>query len=287
MKENDLKELVRFVLLRQNKDGGYGFAPKYCGLEFPSAVSDTFYALAVLDALNQDFLERERTLSYLHGIQSVNGTYDNIAVAFYAVKALEILRKKPARMEFTAQLREALEKTKWHGGESFSSDYDASSSPLKYQYYAAKALRICDFALKMEHGSWVLSPNKDGGFGKGNSDITTTYHALQILSLTGHQIGDFQSTAEFVERCAWVNGGFCAVPNSTPAYLESTYFGIMCCKLLGIPLDKWHEETTLEYIENMQNLGGGFRRSPFMGISTLNNSYLAVKSLEELGALLG
>lgn len=72
------------------------------------------------------------------------------------------------------------------------------------------------------------------------------------------------------------NGGFSKRHNSYPPYIEDTYYAL---SILG----KFRDERTVDFIAKLQNKDGGFRRSVYLGISTLEFSYYAVECLKCLG----
>ena len=284
----DRKNLVNFVKCRLNSDGGYSFSYPLFGVEFPSSVLETYYALAILSILGEGIPARDRTLAYLKDIQRPDGRYDSPGVAFYAVKSLLLLGEKPEKLAFIEQLRGILREfrifNEQFGGEFFSADYDTSGSPFKLVYYASKTIAILGLPIKEDLG-WLLSPNNDGGFGVGRSEVTATYHALTALSSAGCDLGKLRNTSLFIEKCGAAGGGYSSIPGSIPPYIETTYFAIGALKLLRSKITG--KEKHWRFILNFQNNDGGFRRSPYLGISTLCNSYYAIKALSILGDEVG
>jgi len=278
------KNLVSFVKCRQNSDGGYSFCYPLYDVEFPSSISETYYALAVLSILGEGMPARDRTLGYLKDIQRPDGRYDSPGVAFYAIKSLLLLGEKPERLEFVDQLRGILREyrifSEQFGGEFFSADYDTSESPFKLVYYASKTLSMLNINFEGDV-SWLLRFKSDGGFGVGRPDVTATYHALTVLGNGGYDLEKLHDTAGFIADCKEENGGYSSVPASKPAYIEMTYFAIGALKLLHSKIAG--KEKHRSFIMNLQNGDGGFRRSPYLGISTLCNSYYALKALSILG----
>jgi len=277
----DAKKLADFVKCRLNSDGGYSFSYPLYGVEFPSSVSETFYALAILSMLKEEIPSRSKTLEYLLDLQRPDGSYDSPAVAFYAVKSLKLLGASPRSKAFTknlfATLREFRILKETFGGEFFSADYDMTESPFKLAYQASKTLWLSGEKIKEEDVSWLLPENKDGGFGTGSSDIVATYHAVSTLYYGGFDLSKLKNTALFIRKCMVNEGGYASVPNSWPAYIEATYFAVATSKLLSQKIDA--SEGHISFVRGLQNSDGGFRRSPYLGISTLCNSYFALKTL--------
>jgi hypothetical protein len=279
------EKLVHFVKCRLNADGGYSFSYPIYGVEFPSSVSETFYALAILSMLNEEIPSKTKTISYLHNIQRPDGMYDSVGVAFHAVKSLKLLNALPKNTAFTKQLFAVLREFKIFkeifGDEFFSADYDMTDSPFKLAYQASKILYLLKEKIEKTDVLWLLPENKDGGFGIGHSDIVATYHAVATLHYGGYDVSKLKNTALFIEKCRTRDGGYALVPNSQPAYIETTYFAVATLKLLNHKINNTRELT--QFIKNLQNDDGGFRRSPYLGVSTLCNSYFAIKTLSITG----
>jgi len=278
------EKLAYFVKCRLNSDGGYSFSYPIYGVEFPSSVSETFYALAILSLLNEEIPSKAKTIRYLHDIQRPDGMYDSLGVAFYAVKSLKLLNALPKNTAFTKQmfttLREFRIFKETFGDEFFSADYDMTDSPFKLAYQASKILYLLKEKIDETDVAWLLPENKNGGFGIGHSDIVATYHAVATLSYGGCDLGNLKNTGLFIKKCRIDDGGYALVPNSQPPYIETTYFAVATLKLLNLKINDTRQQ--IQFIKNLQNGDGGFRRSPYLGISTLCNSYFAIKTLSIL-----
>ena len=278
------KKLAEFTVSRRNSDGGYSFSYPLFGVEFPSSISETYYALAILSMLKEEIPAKNQTIRYLNGTQREDGHYDSPGVAFFAVKSLLLLGEKPGKMEFVEQLRGILRESRifseQFGDEFLSADYDTSESPFKLVYCASKALSLLGIRVT-EDVSWVLHFKRAGGFGIKKPDVTATYHVLTALRCGGHNLERPEDAASFIAGCRAENGGYSSVPGSIPAFIETTYFAIGALKLLNSKVDG--KEKHWNYIVNLQNGDGGFRRSPYLGISTLCNSYYALRVLSLLG----
>ena len=79
-------------------------------------------------------------------------------------------------------------------------------------------------------------------------------------------------------------GGFGKTPGSRPAYLEETHFAIEALNLMGEKPGNISENAV--YISGLQNPNGGFRRSPYGGISSPENTWRAVECLKILEGML-
>jgi len=114
----------------------------------------------------------------------------------------------------------------------------------------------------------------DGGFGTGTSDIRTTYLATACLRLVGVDIRD-QKLERFVRSCEHSDGGFSATPHTCMVYLEDIYAGCMLEHMIG----RTPRASNMQAISRFQNPDGGFRRSPYAGISNLQCCHLATSVL--------
>ncbi|MEM4359227.1 MAG: prenyltransferase/squalene oxidase repeat-containing protein [Candidatus Bilamarchaeaceae archaeon] len=275
------KKLIDFIKCRLNSDGGYSFSYPIYGVEFPSSISETFYALAIFSMLDEDIPSKNKTIAYLENIQRIDGNYDSPSVAFYAVKSLKLLGRMPKNAKFVDRLYAVLKRFrifKEHfGGEFFSADYDVAGSPYRLAYQAAKTLHLVGLKIEEKDVSWILPENKNGGFGEGRSDTVSTYHALTALRCGNYELTKLRETPSFIKRCATEQGGYSMMSGCLPPYVETTYFSIASLNLLGKKPEG--AEKHIEFLVSLQNEDGGFRRSFHSGISTLCNSYFALKAL--------
>jgi len=277
--------LSEYIRQRLNSDGGYTFARKLYGFEFPSSISETYYALATLSLLGEEIPSKAKTADYVKGVRSANGRYGSPIVAFYAIKSLVLLGKKaPSDAALIEELQMTVKQQRASFEESrsewFSADYDTGESPFRSVFCAARALKMIGARMDRADFEWMAHKRKEGGFGVGKPDIASTYYALSSLACAGYGLDEFQKAAEFAERCSVPSGGYSSVPGGAPAFVESTYFAIATLALLKKGAKE--KQRHLRYIGALQNSDGGFRRSEAIGISTLSNSYFAVKAINML-----
>jgi len=281
----DKNKIIKFVIRRKNEDGGYGFCPPHYGSEFPSSSSDTFYALSILQMIDEKIPHSHKTEEYLLSLQNEDGSFSGMASAFHVVKSLEILESKPKKLHFLDRLEDYLKGKKSVKGEEFmsgflSAEYDTSSSPYKHIYCAVEILKTLGRKVSLKEVEWVLPEGKHGGFGVRSSDIISTFYALSCLHVAGYNLKKLEKTKKFVEGCEHREGGFTSIPHITPPYMEDTHFGLECCRILGI--EPKHPERSEWFVASCQNTDGGFRRSFFQGISTLDNTYFALCALNNI-----
>ena len=281
----DARKLSEYIRHRLNSDGGYTFARKLYGLEFPSSISETYYALAVLSMLGEEIPSKSKTLEYVKGIRKDDGRYGPSTTAFHAIKALLLLGEKPpADAALVAELQETIRQRRALFEEFdsvwFSADYDAGDSPFRSAFCAARVLKIVGGKMEKPDFVWMIhKEHEGGGFGIHKPDVASTYYVLSALASAGYDLKDYQKTSGFVERCSVHTGGYSQVERGAPAFVESTYFAVAALALLG--KEPKEKEKHLHYLAGLQ-ADGGFRRSTEIGISTLTNSYFAVKAISML-----
>jgi hypothetical protein len=281
----DARELSEFVKHRLNSDGGYTFARKLYGFEFPSSSSETYYALATLAAIGEEIPLKDKTVEYLKGIQDEDGLYSSLKVAFHVVKALRLLGERPSKSAYVLQCQAAARNGHEHfekfNSKWFPAGYDSEDSSFSSIFYAAKVLKMADARMERRDFAWIANGAwQGGGFGVGSPNVASTYHALSALSCAGIGPEAFLGSAEFIETCRVRGGGYTPVARGSPAFLETTYFAIAALGLLGARPAGMADHA--RFLSDLQNGNGGFRRSSAGGISLLSNCYFAAKTLSML-----
>lgn len=103
--------------------------------------------------------------------------------------------------------------------------------------------KIMEFILSLK--------NHDGGFGAVESSLNTTFYALKTLSTLNHPVEGMLDTLHFVRLHENPEGGFSLKPGAKPSFMEPTFMGLTCLRLLNEePL--YHDET-LSFILGCQN----------------------------------
>jgi len=157
---------------------------------------------------------------------------------------------------------------------------------LKIAYYHVVLSKILGLDNLPEIGKWILKyQNRDGGFGIIRSDIESTYYALSSLNcINPNLIRKKESIVIFAQRCQTADGGFSFVPDIYPPYIEQCYAGVRIHEILG-KTDDLNKDKLIEFVKNLQNSNGGFRRSKYMGISELEYTYKALYILKSISYL--
>jgi hypothetical protein len=263
-------KIVKYVVNRQNEDGGYAF----CQGSLESSGQDTYYGLAILSELNASFPNPEKTLRFLEGSR-----LDSIYAIYYVTKAQLILGK-----DINADLKEhvaaIIESKKYFGSTDFFSEVSSEFTTTFMALELADLLKIN--ANTREVAQWLLGfRNEDGGFDtRGYSNINSTYFAIASMFLLKENPEKLNETLRFVRACEKPYGGFTVIPINLNPYMEHTYYGLMTLDLLGEK--SRYPSQTIDWVLKCQNNNGGFARSD-LGISTFIDTYYAIQILQKLG----
>ncbi|MEM4368428.1 MAG: prenyltransferase/squalene oxidase repeat-containing protein [Candidatus Anstonellales archaeon] len=277
-------KLYSFIIGRLNSDGGYTFAKKLYSYEFPSSISETYYALETLHQCNFEILNRDKTIEYLESNISLDSF--NVTHVYFIIKSLEILGKKINLIDkisylVTKKIFNTLEEIEDHRWLDYSTSYDTSESKFSTLYYAIKLRSFLN--LKDEHQNIIFKRLNDVlslKFKRNELDIVSFYHIISALFELNPKFYIDNKMCEFILNAQVNTGGFSLTAFSMPAFIESTYMAIDLLKKFNkeVPNKRGH----LEFISKLQNIDGGFRRSSETGISTLLNSYYAILSIKLL-----
>jgi hypothetical protein len=260
--------VIDYVIKRQNEDGGYTFCQ---GTE--SSAQDTYYGLSVLNLLERDFPNVEKTIAFLNELN-----LDSIYSDYYIAKALQLCGIKVGK-NFRDRIVSRLSSKKYFGSIKVFPEVPSEFITTLMTLEIADVLKINVHT--QEISSWLLRfRNSDGGFGtQCQSNINSTFYAVASLNLLKYDLGALLKVVEFVRSCEKPYGGFTVIPRSIMPYMEHTYYGIMT-------LDLFDEKTryplqTTDWVLKCQNKNGGFARSD-LGISTFVDTYYAITILKKL-----
>jgi len=273
--------IAGYVAERQNADGGYTFAQWA-----ESSAQDTYYALQILKMLGVEPALKERTIAFLKELQHPDGGFDSMKVAYYVTKSL---------IELGATLERGFEKcillaqSSLERLGSFDVNIEASSE-METTYLSLETLRLLRKPVDAEPliAITLRLRNPDGSFGRGGySRMASVYYALASLKLLGYDMSSLAGTLKWIRACENPAGGFARSPNDFDAYLilEEIYYGLRALEALGEVSQFPSQNFSL--IGKFQNGNGGFRRSIFLGISTFEDTFYALSSLDNLSAQAG
>ena len=273
-----LEKLKRYVLSRQSDDGGFAMCNP-----LPSSLAETFYAVHIFKALKWEIPRKNRLVEYLE--TNLRKEVYSIYYVFSSLKALDC-EIPEEYCEFLLErlgdvLKRSIDMTLGDEGRDESCSERGitvtysfeSPNVLREIHCIAASLEICNRELPEEVGSFVEKFRKNGGYGAREANLRDTFFCVSILKPKDVRI------ANFVRQHRCPQGGFAKRPGSFPPYIEETYYALSTFHELGYG---YKDEETARYVVSLQNPDGGFRRSIYLGISSLENTFYAVKSLEML-----
>jgi len=267
----DLKQIVDYVVNRQNDDGGYTFAQ---GAE--SNAQDTYYGLAILELLGSPFPHVEKTVKWLQEL-----SLDSIYSYYYVGKAL-LMCGENLDDRFKKFVISAIRFSSYFGNADVYVEVSSEFTTTLMTLELANIFRI-EFDGNAVRDWLSQYRNRDCGFGAHrHSNLSSTYHAVASLSFLKYNMNDLHCTEELVRQCEKPYGGFTMIPRSFTPYMEPTYYGTMILDLLGKNC-RFPSQTT-DFVLKCQRANGGFARSD-MGISTFENTFQAVSILRKIGMI--
>ncbi|MCW4004841.1 MAG: hypothetical protein NWE95_13120 [Candidatus Bathyarchaeota archaeon] len=259
----DSKAVIKYVVDRQNDDGGYTFCQGG-----HSNAQDTFYGLSILQWLDAEFPNKAKTIKWLDQLE-----VDTIYSLFYVTKS-KLLCGVDNDQFLKEQILTLGDPSNYIHSTDIFSEASSEFTPIAMALELARLFNIHTNDGKV--ADWILkfrNPH-DGGFGsKGKSNITSTFYAIQSLSYLRYDLTSLSSALMFLRACEKPNGGFTAIPINFMPYVEYTYHGIMSLSLLG--QQSKYPTQTMQFLLECQNGNGGFARST-LGISTFENTYQVV-----------
>lgn len=249
---------MKFVHAREHEEGGFTL---YSGIP---DTKNTYYGLKILQMFNDEPYNKGDTINWIQKLQK-DKMY-GIQGVFYRVNILNIFNEEITVPK--SYIKQLNSKTEF-----------ATLEVAYYHTAISHILKLDNFDNAMD---WILShQNEDGGFGLDRSDIVSTYYALESLNFIDPSLIKRDGLImELIQKCLTKEGGFTFIPGIYPPYLEPTYAGIKICEILNKkPLDS---DITAEFILNLQNNNGGFRRSKYMGISELEYTFKSLYILKNV-----
>ncbi len=261
-------KIISYVITRQNEDGGYCFAQG--ALE--SSSQDTYYGLRILQQLNADYPNPDKTAIFL-----TENRIDSIYSMYYTAQA-QMLLCNSIKQELKADINSMLKRSKYYGSRVFFTDV----SELTITQMALELSHLLEINVSSKKiTEWLYSfQNSDGGYGPNRaSNIESTYHALACLSLLREPPMEASKTSQFIRMCEKPHGGFTVIPVNLMPYMEYSYAGISALELLNeksrYPLQ------TIEWVLSCQRNSGGFARSD-LGVATFVDTYHAIQIIKKL-----
>jgi hypothetical protein len=275
MQRGNLQErAIRYVATRRCRSGGYCFYE----LDEPNG-SDTYYALSVLSLLGIDSRDHD-TLRYLKSLQKDNGSYDNIFMAYYAIKSLAVLQDKPKYDPMTCVKKSIMNYALDPGGQPVGTISMFNILHCLIDLCSALEAELDEKTTKQIITLILTFRNEDKGFGHTRSTLLETSQALATLERLSYPVETLDAE-DFVRKCEVPDYGFTGVPNASLAYLEQVHGGLIACNILSHK--PRYIEQCVRFIRDCQKNNGGFSRR--RGIPTLEDTFYAIHSLSLISAL--
>ena len=259
-----------FVIQRYDESGGFRSSP----VDYPNFAS-TYHALWILKNFDLDFAAGDRCIGWL-----VNTKTNDLFQTYYAVGSLELLGS------YDLAKIKVLESSNIKEGKvrflPVKKVYQIEQEFKKIYAFGELLSRISknmDETLLYELSKYR---NDDGGYGKVNhSTITSTYYVLGAHKVS-HRMNliDKKGVLSFIRSLERPEGGFVTRPENILPYMEYTYYGIEALETLGESVN--FPEEHLRFVLNCLNKDGGFRRTPILGISGIENVFYATSILTKL-----
>jgi len=249
--EKEKKELKRFILSREQPEGGFSFSPTT-----PPALEDTYFALRLLEEL-QEYTIGTQTVSYItqlnqkeshhpkhlyqlatiyritHLTDSENSLRDTIihnheiilntlSDLYYIVLTKELLH---LQVTLKRNEQDILSSAQLHSVKSME----------EYKQIVILMIKLYNSFQQQEYVHIIqTSQNHDGGFGivpHSTSFLEPTYQALCGLKELHALPVDIHECERFVHSCITNIGGFGRQITTVPA-LEYSYYAFLSLKII-------------------------------------------------------
>ncbi len=279
----DKDKIINYIEERHMTDGGYFFARIT-----PSSGLDTYLVVKSLRILGTKPKDVESVVRFW--TQENKKTLDeDIIGLFYAISTFKEL-KQPLELftsygdyllkqlqssnlaEFKHLTFSSSDKLAQYNADVDTLYLELVESELQIIWFLISTLSDLEISFEKKGvGEYIHQyQNMDGGFGKMNgSQLATTYYALLILDKIGlKQIGN-KTTA------AYLNQEF-----TNYNYLEELYWIAKCLTLVDAKIPDF--KRTKKFVAHCWREDGGFTRSQFGGITTIEFTYNAISILRKI-----
>ncbi|MGV8143189.1 MAG: prenyltransferase/squalene oxidase repeat-containing protein [Methanothermobacter sp.] len=251
-----VKNAVKFTHEREHAEGGFTL------YQNNPDTKNTYYGVKILRLFNEEPYNKKNTIEWIKSLQK-NRLFA-IQGLFYRINILKYFKRKI----FLPELNKL----------ELSSISNFKTIEIAYFYLVVSKLLGLDNLTKIK--KWMLKyQNADGGFGVHRSDVESTCYAIQSINyLEPSSIPRKNSVIDFIDYCQTSNGGFSFIPEIYPPYLEPTYSAVKTLNILHRKPDM--QDEIINFVRNLQNKDGGFRRSKYIGISELEYTFKALNVLK-------
>jgi len=270
------KEIIRYLEDCHLEDGGYFFAKIT-----PSSGLDTCLAVKTLKMLGVKPAKIDPIVQFWQD-QDTEGNLSDVTGLYFLVETIKALGLPLDNFKKYKNFLESYELKTENKSDKilinieiapiYADLVDNEAQTIFYLVTLIKDLncRIDNTLIKTQLNFFQ---NNDGGFGvmKG-SQLATTFYCLNIANLIGYKLKNKDQTERYLfSQLGRIN------------YLEEYYWAVESLVLLGkiIP----NKDKIITFLNACKRDNGGFSRSQFMGISTIEYTFQAVSLLKRLGEL--
>jgi len=259
-----------FVSERYDESGGFKMSP----VDYPNSTA-TYCALAILQNIGIDFKDKDKCVDWL-----VNSKINSLYSLYFSIEGLRLLGKNEKAKEKAIQNLDTIRKGMTFLKKRKVYEFEQEFKKVYYisELSVAASIVFDEKVLK----EMTKHQNEDGGFGmEDHSTITSTHYSLKTLqNLNKIDQLNRKGALKYIRKCEKPEGGFVTRPENILPYIEYTYYGVDSLEALGESVN-FHEEH-LRFVINCLNRDGGFRRTPILGISSIENVYYATSILRKL-----
>ena len=253
----DKAKITKYIEDRYQSDGGYFFARV-----LPSGGADTYYAIRSLDMLGVNPQEPDGPIRFFSECES-EGNLDDIRGLFFATQTYKTLRQP---FSYTNKHIETINRVLTDSLVKHEVDIEVSSE-LESLYLAV----IVAETAKVVFDKAAIGERIESVVGFG---LATTYFALDIAEKLGYRNSEFDKK---------VLDYLLTEKDIESMFLEQIYWFINSMKILNKNIE--NRERLLNLLTNFQNYNGGFRRSKYIGISTLEDTFYALSILKQIDSI--
>ena len=215
---------------------------------------------------NEEPYNKEETLNWFKKLNE--GRIFGIKGIFYKLNALKSFNIQPTIPdEYASKLLSKI-----------------AFNTLETAFLCTKILKLTGYNNLYNIAYWILSFQKeDGGFGVNRSDIISTHYAIESLNqIDPSLITSKNAILNFTDKCKSDNGVFNSTPINYPPYIETIYAGIKIHEIMNQKVK--NPSKIINFVLNLQNRDGGFRRSKYIGISEIEYTYRALYILKSISS---
>lgn len=256
-----------YIHSTRTADGGYFFARVP-----PSSGLDTLFAVSGLSILGSRPRDPESLRAWLTGWAAAVGPSDH--TAFIVCRVLRCLDEPASAIRELLRRLGCRPQTDWNPPRRL---FVEATSVLESLYERLSVLRT----LQIELDDDSLLPkvlalrDVNGGFSAaGSQPLATTYFAAEVLRMLEAPVEATAPTEAFVRARA---------QQPDVHFLDDLRWLAELCHAFDIT--PRNSPALVEFVAACQRPGGGFARSPVIGIPTLEYTYDALRTLECLAPL--